>query len=196
MKKADDIKEKIINVTTGLIMESKGNAENITTRAIAEKANIGVGLVNYHFQTKENLVEICIQRIIKNVISSFKRDRAANEQQHGMTQLKNTAMSVADFLIENPEVSRISILGDNKNPKIDDNTMNTVKGFSHSSGGSGAPEGRELIALFALTSTMQSMFLRKDICSEIFGFDMDDKCKRDIFISELIHILFGGVDNE
>lgn len=196
MKKTGDIKEKIINATTELIMESKGNSENITTRAIAEKTNIGIGLVNYHFQTKENLVEICIQRIIKNVISSFKRDRASNVQQSGMTQLKNTAAAVADFIIENPEVSRISILGDNKNPKIDDNTMNTVKGFSYSSGGSGAPEGRELIALFALTSTMQAMFLRKDICTEIFGFDIGDKCKRDIFISELIYILFGGVDNE
>ncbi len=68
---ADSVKEKLIMVTIELITGGGGNIEDITTRAIAQKAGVGVGLVNYHFQTKDNLIEICVGRIIRNVISVF-----------------------------------------------------------------------------------------------------------------------------
>ncbi len=193
MRKADDIKEKLIDVTTKLITESAGDIDSITTRMIAKKANVGVGLVNYHFQTKENLIEICVQRIIRKVISSFQPGRAAEDVS---TRLKHTAKLVMDFLMENQPVSRISILGDYKNPKPNDNTMGTVRGFSHSTGGKGAPQGRELITLFALTAAMSSMFLRKDVSKDIFGIDMYNKEERGLFVENLVDILLCGFINE
>lgn len=101
MKKSDQAKEKIIAVTTQLIENSGGNIDEITTRAIAEKAGVGVGLVNYHFQTKENLIEICVQRIIGNVIGSFKL--SAMENMGGIERVKAVMKLVADFLIQNPK---------------------------------------------------------------------------------------------
>ena len=59
-----DIKEKIIDATVSLIESSDGLIENITMRAIAQKADVAVGLINYHFTSKKNLIEICVQRII------------------------------------------------------------------------------------------------------------------------------------
>jgi AcrR family transcriptional regulator len=42
-----DIKETIIDATISLIESSGGLIENITMRAIAQKADVAVGLINY-----------------------------------------------------------------------------------------------------------------------------------------------------
>lgn len=43
---SDDAKQAIIWATTDLIMVSNGSMDEITTRMIAEKAGVGVGLIN------------------------------------------------------------------------------------------------------------------------------------------------------
>jgi AcrR family transcriptional regulator len=188
MKKSDELKEKIIEVTTEMIISSNGDIEKVTTRGIAEKVGIASGHINYHFQTKENLIEICIQRIIGNVISNFRPN--IEESLDGIERLKRVSKMVADFLINNEAVSNISILGDYKNPKTYDNTMKTVKGFSMGLGKWEIPDNEKSILLFALTSVMQAMFLRKNMSFELFNFNFNDKKERDLFLDFLIESLF------
>ena len=69
-----EIKDKIMDVTIDLIKEADGNVDKITIREIAKRAGIGVGLINYHFQSKKNLVDICVQQIISGVIAQSKPD--------------------------------------------------------------------------------------------------------------------------
>jgi AcrR family transcriptional regulator len=110
MKKSSNIKENIIEVTTELIRQSGGDINDITIRMIAEKANVGTGLINYHFQSKENLITLCVQRIIENVVMEFSPlDR---HYQNDRERLTDWAIQVFDFLFENKAISRISILGD------------------------------------------------------------------------------------
>ena len=48
-----DNKEIIIQATIDLINKKKGGQiNNITVREICKKANVGLGLVNYHFGNK------------------------------------------------------------------------------------------------------------------------------------------------
>lgn len=47
-----NIKDKIIKTTISLINTSNGLVENITIREIAQKSNVAVGLINYHFGSK------------------------------------------------------------------------------------------------------------------------------------------------
>ena len=47
-----DVKEKIINQTISLIENSDGLVESITIRYIAQKADVAVGLINYHFGSR------------------------------------------------------------------------------------------------------------------------------------------------
>ena len=42
MKDTNSVKDNIINVTTEIIQQSTGDIKNITARAIAEKAGIGL----------------------------------------------------------------------------------------------------------------------------------------------------------
>lgn len=190
MKNSEDVRQKIIDVTIDLINNSNGAIEAITTRAIAEKASIGVGLINYYFQTKENLIEICVQRIIGTVITKFKP--AANEKLNVKDRLKSTAKEVADFLIENPSVSRISILSDHIKPQIFDNTMKSVQGFLLGLGDSDMSDRDKKILVFAMTSVLQALFLRRELSKELFQLDFSIKQERDIFIDIIIDNMFGG----
>lgn len=204
MKKSEDMKERIIRAATELIEEGSGKAEKITTRMIADKAGIGVGLIHYHFQTKERLVELCVQRIIGQVIARFKPSGA--EALKGSEALKSVAREVADFLAENPSISRISILGDCAAPTLQDNTARTMQGFAKTFGGprgmdsgGGTEAGGDADAmlrarLFTLTSTLQAAFLRKDISRELFGYDINDKRERDQFVGWLTDQLFESLN--
>lgn len=189
MKKDCNVKEKIIQVTMELIEKSDGHIETITTRTISEKAEVGVGLINYHFQTKENLIEICVQKIIEDVISKFKPETGENLGY--FEKIRAAAKSVMDFLMSNPAVSRISILGDFGKPKILDNTMKTVQGFSYSLNELEISANLKTIQVFGFVSILQAAFLRKDLSKELFGFDFYIKEERDAFIDIIAESLFG-----
>lgn len=186
MKKSEDIKEKIICAATELITVSNGNIDEISTRAIAEKASTSAALINYHFQTKDNLVKICIQRIIGGVVSGFKVNSDTNNEIFNIERYKVTVKSVVDFMCKNDAISRISILGDMENPNINDNTTNTTKGFSRGLSGLSTPGGENKILAFMLTSVIQSVFLRKNMCQELLQFDFGNKSERDLFIDFII----------
>ncbi|WP_058303264.1 TetR/AcrR family transcriptional regulator [Gorillibacterium timonense] len=200
MKKSEEMKERIIRATTELIDEGNGRAEEITTRMIADKTGIGVGLIHYHFQTKERLLEQCVQRMIGGVIARF--EPSGSGTLGGLEALKSVAKEVADFLMVNASISRISILGDLNAPALDDNTAKTMRGFAMAfSRGSTHVTSKQEAAdelpstlfrarLFTLTAMLQAAFLRRDISGELFGWDVRIKEERDRYIDWLIEQLF------
>jgi len=191
MKKSQEVKEKIIEATICLISESDGNLATINTRAIADKAQVGIGLINYHFQTKENLIEICVERMIGRYI--FKISPSVLEQAP-VSRLKHTAKRVFDLLMDNPAISRIFILSDQKNPKIDDNTVKSALGICKVLGDVGIPKDERFVLSFALISIIQTLFLRKDQSGELFGHDINVKKQRDDVLNMLIDTMFGKFD--
>lgn len=190
MEKSELAKEKIIVVTIDLIQKANGEIHKITTRTIAKEAGVGIGLINYHFESKNKLIEICVQRIISDVIKSFKPE--VNDELSSINRLKKVTKMVASFLIENPSVSKISILGDMNAPKAVDNTMKTVNGFLFSMEDYDISKEEKMLLSFALTSILQAAFLRKDTMKESFGLDFNNKKEREIFIDFMIDRLFGG----
>lgn len=82
---------------------------------------------------------------------------------------------MADFLFDNPAVSRISILSDLKNPKDLDNSIKSMLGVEKALAGLDIADERKHLVAFSLVSTMQAMFLRQ----EFFGFDTRVKKERD-----------------
>ncbi len=104
-----DVKEKLLEVTMNLRKEKEENFNLITIREIAKRAEVGVGLINYRFQSKKNLIDVCVQKIVSGVIAESKPDM---ENRTPMEKWKRSVKIPMDFLMSNPEISRISILGD------------------------------------------------------------------------------------
>lgn len=200
MKKAEEMKERIIRSTIELIGQGSGNIGEITTRMIAEKAGIGISLIHYHFQTKDRLVELCVQRIITGVIEGFRPSIADGNSP--LVRITAVAQQVADFLAANPAISRMSILGDLAQPALRDNTALTMAGFAaawqggRSSGEAETPDSTTTTAVFALTALIQSAFLRKELSRGLFGYDMEKKEERDRFIAWTAERLFGSDNHE
>lgn len=180
-----EVKERIIEATIALINESEGDVTRINTRTITEQAGVGLGMINYHFQTKERLFEICVERIIENQISTF-RPETPHSPQTPRENARNTAKQVADFLFSNQAVSRISILSDFKTPQEFDNTMKSVRGLENALAGLAVDEQERHLMAFTLISTMQTLFLRP----ELFGIDMRNKSQRDEVLDLLVDCLF------
>lgn len=189
MKDINSTKERIIEVTTGLIQESNGNVSEITARKIADGAGIGLGLINYHFGSKDQLITQCVQRIINNVVMCFSPDEGENEITD-KERLASWAKQVFDFLFKNQAISRISILGDMENYHNECNSVLTQKGFSMAIR-KDMDEGKKKLVVFMLTSAMQAAFLSGDDSKEILGYDLKVKKERDKYIDGLIEVLLG-----
>jgi AcrR family transcriptional regulator len=65
-----DLRQKLIETTQALLNEAD-DIEKITVRLIAEKAGVGMGLINYHFKSKDNLMSLAIGDIMVQAISEF-----------------------------------------------------------------------------------------------------------------------------
>ena len=104
-----------------LLMERK-DVNKITTRQIAELAEVNSALINYYFQSKENLVyravEFCMENIAKKI---FDKDvQGANP----ITRLKNMIKAFANFAFENYYLSEIAVANEIKHGSI--NTSTTI----------------------------------------------------------------------
>lgn len=192
MNNSIDIKSKLINVTKELMKNSDGDISKITIRSIAEKSNVGVGLVNYHFQNKDNLIEICVQEMIGDVVKAFKPNLDSSET--SMDRITSATKQVMDFLVSNEAISRISILSDMRNPSAQDNSTKTMQGFlSIFSNEMNDLEAKKLC--FALTSILQVCFLRRNSGMEFIGLNMFNKDDRDNFIDFIVRKLFSSSES-
>lgn len=189
MKNPDTLKERILSAATELIEQSSGNIAEINTRAIAEKANVATGLINYHFQSKDHLVMLCVQRIVSRVVSGFAPEEKAYPTDQA--RLTNWAARVFEFLFANAAISRISILGDMADYGADSNSAHTQLGLTHAMRTDVPQEDRALLA-FVLTTAMQAAFLSAKSGATGFGFDLSTPDGRGAFITRLVSMLFNG----
>ena len=191
MKNIKEVKESIINATTELIEQSGGNVKNITTRSIAEKSGVALGLINYHFESKERLIALCVQRIINKVLMQFAPDKTDYSQADGLTdkeRLISFAQQTYDFLYANYAIVKISILSDFENYQPQSNSAFTQMGFRFALRDN-VPESKKQLIAFSLTSIMQTAFLAGENSVAITGYNLMEKVQRDRFISDIISML-------
>ena len=75
-----DHKGTIIQTTMELIHEKGNFVDEITVREICKKAGVGLGLVNYHFGNKEQLIEVCVERMINSIVAQFQKIQAKTQE--------------------------------------------------------------------------------------------------------------------
>ena len=111
-----DNKECIIRATVSLINEKGDDIDEITVRDICKRAGVGLGLVNYYFESKDKLIETCVERIINGIVEKFAEIREKTENNAPRDKLDRLGNMTLTFLFEHYAVSRISILTDMRSP--------------------------------------------------------------------------------
>lgn len=164
MDKNANIKNRIMEATTELIEQHNGNIKVITARMIAAKADVGLGLINYHFGSKEKLITECVQRIIGGVVAGFHMEQ---EFQTDKERLAAWATYVFDFLFEHFAISRVSILGDLQDYTGNCNSVLTQQGFLLSLK-DGISNKDKAMFVFILTAAMQMAFWGSETVKQFF----------------------------
>lgn len=69
-KNKQDARNRIIAAATEILNEAS-DIDKVTVRQISERANVGIGTINYHFNSKDNLLSIAVGNIMANMIEKF-----------------------------------------------------------------------------------------------------------------------------
>ena len=191
----DEAKESIIQAAIGLIEVSEGNIRNITARSIADKSGVSLGLINYHFGSKDNLIALCCSRIINKTLLAMSPENIDYKKDDGLTdkeRLISYAKQTFEFIYKNVSTVKLSVLSDLQDYSPDCNSALTQKGFLLALRGD-MPESLKKHIVFSLASIMQSAFIAGDNAKEITGYDLKTAKQRAKFISDTVNMLFEGV---
>ncbi len=180
-------REKIILTTTQLI-EEFDDISKLTIRDIAVKSEVGNGLINYHFQTKENLIGICVRRIISQFIEEVER-LYEDLEISPLDKLKHVFKAKCDFIVANPIISKTSMMLDLNSATLDDNTDQSAKVHYKALKeiyGDRKTDSELFIILHIMMSSIQGFFLRNNVIKVYTDVDFFDKEQRERYIDNLI----------
>lgn len=183
------VKETIIKAASELIEENKGDMAKVTARAIAAKSGVALGLINYHFKSKDNLIEICVQRIVNKILFCFYSDNDLSDDISDRQRLINRGQRVFDFFFDNKSMTKIFILSDLKNYRPKSNTAAVQSGFKMAIRSAAADNKKKRILGFMLTSAIETAFLTGDKSVDILGYNLDIKEERDKLVEEMVDSL-------
>lgn len=186
--KDDEMKEKIIAETIRLIEADGNSPEDINFREICASLNISLGLINYHFGSKKNLVKACVQKMIDGIVSNFEKIRDSLVDLPPYEKLKKLSIMTLDYLFSNSNLSKLSINVDCANPTVTDNTSHTIRAY--------IPlmklckpnlnDKQIWLLTYKLVFTMQNIFMRAEIINSDLGINLFDKKERDAFHDEML----------
>ncbi|QNM06518.1 TetR/AcrR family transcriptional regulator [Qiania dongpingensis] len=184
-----DSKEAIIQATITLIEEKGEHLEEITVRDICKNAGVGLGLVNYHFGSKEKLIEMCVECIINGIVERFQNIREETENLPSFEQLEYLGNMTLDFLFEHFVVSKISVLTDMRTPKSNDNTHRTYAAYLPLVAACRPDWDKPTVKrkTFCLITIMQQIFLRYETISKMLDIDLSQKDNRRKFHTQILH---------
>lgn len=184
-----DSKERIIQAAIDLIHEKGEHMDDITVREICKRANVGLGLVNYHFENKDKLIELCVERIVNRIIDNFSSIREKTDKLTAFEKLDYLGNMTLTFLFEHYAVSKTSILADMRMPKEDDNTHRTYLAYLPLVSACRPDWDKETLErkTFYLIAAMQQSFLRYKIIMQLYGIDLTVPEERKAFHKAILH---------
>ena len=179
--KKEETKKKIIAVTAALL-DSVENPDDITIRQIAEGAGIGVGLINYHFTSREKLMHEVVSKKMESLAVTL--ENMDEYKDDPLKYLKNMLINLSDIATENRRLNKISLeydllKGDFKT------SLYLLPILREIFKGSKSETDLRLIA-FQIIVTTQSIYLRQDAFHMLTGINIEIKSERDSLIKSIV----------
>jgi len=181
---SDKTKEKILQTTLQII--STEGVKGITIRKIAKISGVNVAAINYHFKSKENLINKTLKLFGKKMETTFTElDTLPLSPKE---KLKHFLLSFLDSQIKYPgfmrsQIERISH-GDDMTPKAVENMKSGRKVLLKLIKAITKEESEEKLSmiLFQLMSGIMFPILYGKYVEEIYGFNFSDSKTRERFI--------------
>lgn len=185
-------KEAIIAATYRMLEEGLP-VQALTTREIAKRAGVGIGLINYHYQTKEHLLDAALGLYVENFASQL-NETARTLNGTAKQKLKNLIKSALDQMTRSPSVTRLAMLRSYEKGDPADFTgmFKSVCAPLIGEITGGDPYWSQLIAdLFVFT--LEGAFLRGETEKTATGFDFFDDTQRGQFADNVVETVLQDV---
>jgi AcrR family transcriptional regulator len=183
--KQSDARNRILAATLDLLDEQP-DADQITVREIAARADVGIGSINYHFQSRDNLIRSALASTVEAIDPLWKMPEDMDEE-GAFDSLRSLLKVNADVGFSNLRASRILIShlllqGENDVPYVILPLLEEIFGKARNE--------RELKLLaMALVVTLQVGFIRPEAFRRYLGVDITDKNKRDDIIDMFVDVI-------
>jgi AcrR family transcriptional regulator len=180
--KFPDPKERILTAALDLLGEGK-DPESISMREIASRANVGLGLINYHFQSKENLFYQAVGQLLVQVADQWKF-QASLDDESPTARLRTLLKETSQISVRNPRITRILV-----SHELTHNSLGVAQYLlpymrvilGHQRG-----ETAARAAAFSLMSAIQVAFANPDAVRTYFGIEIENDHQREELLDTLI----------
>jgi len=175
-----DAKDKIFKAALKLINDSE-RPESITTRRIAAKAGVNVAMVNYYYQSKENLLTQAVGSLMANIINPILTD--ASRAKDAKTRLRDILLATADAAFAYYGASKIAI-----SAELKAGCMNSCRMIMPLLREIFADYGEERLNIVSLQLMLpfHHIMLETELYNGYLSTDFFDKQKRDRTIAQII----------
>ena len=178
-----DTKEKILRAVQEMLQEGL-SAEDITIRQIAKRAEIGIGTINYHYQSKDKLLSDAVGELMNTLASGLGQEQSTDPHQ----KLRQFLMTIAEMSLQYYEISRIHVTYDLEQGDFSI-CYYIMPLLAEIFKGSKNEKEIKLAAIEVITS-MQSIFLKKEAFFKFTGIDLQNPEQRaeamDIVLNNII----------
>jgi len=186
MSEKETTKQRMINATKELICQGKMPSE-ITVADITERASVGNGMVNYHFQSKDNLVREAVRNVTACTKKHFPEKLGAFETAPAEQRLAILLKEVLDFFSQNAEISKIAILDNLENDEGIPHLLSDVTAFNDCLDELYQEEThKRWMKNYVIVGFLNHIFLKAKLIKKETGFDFYDKLERDIAVDNFI----------
>lgn len=180
-----DAKEKILNAVVTLLLEHK-DAAKITNRQIAALAGVNSALINYYYQSKENLmdkaVEVCLNSIAGRMFENADASVPPKER------LRRMIKTISTFMFENYQLSSIAVISELKSGSFA--TTRILLPILKEIFGESKSEAALKLTALQIVSPMQVIFLNAKAYADYLYEDIYDEAARNRLLDRMIDNVF------
>lgn len=185
----NDAKERLIDVTIKMICQGKKPSE-ITVKDITEKAEVGNGMVNYHFQSKDNLIRLAVKKVMNCATKLLGEKIKPEENKPPIERLTIILKEVVNFIAKNSEISKIAILDDLENNKETAHLLSSEESYNKCLKDMYGDDMNKLwIKNYLIAGYINYIFLKAEKIKNETGFDFYSKEDREKAIENLVQEL-------
>lgn len=179
--KKEETKKKILEVTMALL-DTVENPDDITVRKIAESAGIGVGLINYYYESRDNLINEAVSTKMESMAEIM--DNLSGNLSNPIKYLKEMLMTMSDIGMKNSKISRFSI--EHELLKGDFRICLYLLPVLRKIYNDSKQETDLRLIAFQIIAAMQSVYLRREAFLMLTGIDIEIKKDRDKLIESIL----------
>lgn len=179
-------REKLIQAAQTLLQEREGDPGRITAREITERAGVGLGSINYHFPSKDHLLNEAVVELINRTAEPWLTPAALPEEESlpAREQLERLLQDTARVAARFPRLARLPIGHTLREGSF--SVQDLIVPLLREIFPEGTPDLKLKLTALQLITPMQFGFLHADGLRSYAGVDIANPAQREQMIRTMI----------